>query len=156
MAYIRQRTTKAGSLSTALVEAYRDEQGQPRQRLLANLHGEPDVVRALAKATCRRVALENFIAEQRTVAATAPDDYDAKLVARYFAKLDAKLAAIEREIEVLSAHCTASEDEIQAAAKEHQRALEDAQAAALGALFYEWKIKKDRRALAVELRRLRE
>jgi hypothetical protein len=35
MAYIKTRTTKAGSISTALVEAYRDEKGRPRQRLLA-------------------------------------------------------------------------------------------------------------------------
>jgi hypothetical protein len=49
MAYIRRRTTKAGSVSTALVESYRDEKGRPRQRLLANLHGEPDTTRALAK-----------------------------------------------------------------------------------------------------------
>jgi hypothetical protein len=51
MAYVRTRTTKAGTLSTALVEAYRDAQGRPRQRLLANLHGEPTPLQALAKLT---------------------------------------------------------------------------------------------------------
>ena len=48
MAYVRKRTTKAGSVSTTLVESYRDETGRPRQRVLANLHGEPDTLRALA------------------------------------------------------------------------------------------------------------
>jgi hypothetical protein len=35
MAYVRKQ---AGSLSTTLVEAYRDKSGRPRQRILANLH----------------------------------------------------------------------------------------------------------------------
>jgi hypothetical protein len=59
MAYVRKRTTRAGSVSTTLVEAYRDESGRPRQRVLANLHGEPDTLRALAKlAVIRDVLLE--------------------------------------------------------------------------------------------------
>jgi hypothetical protein len=41
--------SKAGSVSTALIEAYRDKNGRPRQRVLANLHGEPTTLRALAK-----------------------------------------------------------------------------------------------------------
>ena len=57
MAYVRKRTTKAGMVSTALVEAYRDEQGRPRQRILANLHGEPDTLRAWARLEYRRVHL---------------------------------------------------------------------------------------------------
>ena len=55
MAYVRQRITKAGTVSTALVESYRDGQGEPRQRVLVNLHGEPDTLRALARLTVRRV-----------------------------------------------------------------------------------------------------
>jgi hypothetical protein len=51
MAYVRKRTTKAGTVSTALVESYRDDQGRPRQRLIANLHGESDPLRALAEIT---------------------------------------------------------------------------------------------------------
>jgi hypothetical protein len=57
MAYVHRRTTKAGLQSTALVEAYRDDQGRPRQRRLANLHGEPDPLRALAKLAVQRDAL---------------------------------------------------------------------------------------------------
>jgi len=41
--------TKAGMLSTTLIEAYRDENGLPRQRVLANLRGETNTLRALAK-----------------------------------------------------------------------------------------------------------
>src|SRR5262249_10915318 len=47
MAFVRKRITKAGSVSTTLVEAYRDDQGRPRQRVLANLHGESDTLCAL-------------------------------------------------------------------------------------------------------------
>ena len=61
MAYVRKRTTKAGSPSTTLVEAYRDRRGRPRQRVLANLHGEPDTLRALAKLAC----MHEVLSEQR-------------------------------------------------------------------------------------------
>ena len=54
MAFVRKRTTKAGSVSTTLVEAYRDKNDRPRQRILANLHGEPDTLGALAKLTLKR------------------------------------------------------------------------------------------------------
>jgi hypothetical protein len=33
MAYVRTRATRAGTVSTTLVEAYRDETGRPRQRI---------------------------------------------------------------------------------------------------------------------------
>ena len=52
MAFVRTRGT-----TTGLIEAYRDENGRPRQRLLANLHGEPDTLSALAKLAARRKAL---------------------------------------------------------------------------------------------------
>jgi hypothetical protein len=68
MTYIRRRNTKAGSVSTALVESYRDEKGRPRQRLLANLHGEPDTVSALAKLEFKRDALRNERASDLKVA----------------------------------------------------------------------------------------
>ena len=63
MAYVRTRTTKAGTLSTALVEAYRDAQGRPRQRLIANLHGEPTPLRALAKLIVLRDTLHGELKE---------------------------------------------------------------------------------------------
>jgi len=72
MAYIKRCTTKAGTVSTALVEAYRDNQGRPRQRLLANLYGEPDTLRALAKLAAQREALRKEMGEL-----TAPDNLPA-------------------------------------------------------------------------------
>jgi len=48
MPHIAQRKTKAGSLSTALVQSYRDEQGRPRQRLLANLHDRCSIAASIA------------------------------------------------------------------------------------------------------------
>src|SRR6516164_9919101 len=67
MAYVRKRTTKAGSVSTMLVEAYRDKSGHPRQRILANMHGEPDTLRALAKLAAMREGLRqerDWLAQQ--------------------------------------------------------------------------------------------
>src|SRR6516164_4413414 len=71
MAYVRKRTTKAGSVSTMLVEAYRDKNGHPRQRILANMHGEPDTLRALAKLAAMREE-RDWLAQQ---AADASDWY---------------------------------------------------------------------------------
>jgi hypothetical protein len=66
MPHVRQRITKAGSASTALVESYRDGEGRPRQRLLANLHGEPDTLRALAKLAAQR----DFLRKEKEASAT--------------------------------------------------------------------------------------
>jgi hypothetical protein len=68
MAFVRSRTKGEGSVSTALVEVCRDEKGRPRQRLLANLHGEPDLLSALAKLAVRRDDLRK---EKDTFAADA-------------------------------------------------------------------------------------
>jgi hypothetical protein len=68
MAYIRTRTAKGGTISTTLVEAYRDEQGRPRQRVLANLHGETGLLKALAKLAAQREALRK---EKEALAADA-------------------------------------------------------------------------------------
>jgi hypothetical protein len=54
MPFIRKRSTKTGSISSTLVESYRDEAGRPRLRVLANLHGEPDTPSALAKLAVQR------------------------------------------------------------------------------------------------------
>jgi hypothetical protein len=92
-----------------------------------------------------RAAHREFIGEQRAVAASG--SYDAKLVTRYFVGLDTRLDEIKHEIEVLKAHCTAGDDEIRAAAKEHRRAVKDAQADVVGVRMYS-------KSLAVKLRRL--
>ena len=152
MAYIRRRTTKAGSVSTALVEAYRDGRGRPRQRLLANLHGEPDTLRALARLIFQRAALRKHRAEQWAEAQSCDDK---ELVAAFFAQIDADLAALERDIAVVEKHCTATAAEIRAAIKEHEQALKDAGATALGALLYVARHESAHRACKAALRRLR-
>ena len=57
MTFVRKRTSKAGSVSTALVEAYRDQAGKPRQRILANLHGAETTLEALARLAAQRQGL---------------------------------------------------------------------------------------------------
>src|SRR5262249_40036481 len=79
----------------ALVEAYRDGRWPPRQRLLANLHGEPDTLRALARLIFQRAALRKHRAEQWAGAQSCDDK---ELVAAFFAQIDADLAALERDI----------------------------------------------------------
>jgi hypothetical protein len=51
-------------------------------------------------------------------------------------------------IEVLSAHCTASDDDIRAAAKEHHQALRNAEVEMLGVRLHKFDV-------AAKLRRLR-
>src|SRR5512143_773567 len=57
MAFIRKRITKNRIVSTALVEAYRDENGKPRQRLIANLRGAETLAEALGRLAAERDSL---------------------------------------------------------------------------------------------------
>ena len=108
MAYVVRRVTKAGAVSTALVESYRDEQGRPRQRLLANLHGEPNTSRGLARLAVRRTKL---LAERKEMASgKAIDDetgevVDAALAKKVIAHIDAKLADLAREQAIIKKQC---------------------------------------------------
>jgi chromosome segregation ATPase len=158
MAYVKTRTTGAGSVSTALVEAYRDESGRPRQRLLANLHGEPDTLSALAKLAARRDALRkekdaltadaaeaNRFYEVVTTNTLQGRQYSAserkeidtllrqrdRLVAR-LAKIETDLATIQRDGIAIKKHCSATPDKIQAAIKAYKQKLDDADAQAVG------------------------
>lgn len=70
MAYVKTRTVGSRATSTALVESCRDAEGRPRQRVLANLRGEPNVLSALAKLAARRDALRK---EQEVLATKAVD-----------------------------------------------------------------------------------
>jgi hypothetical protein len=97
MAYVRRRITKAGEFSTALVEAYRDDQGRPRQRLLVNMHGEPDILRALARLAVQAT----LVTDQR------------------------QLAVIRREQAILKQHCSATRQQIQAATRAYKRELDE-------------------------------
>jgi hypothetical protein len=151
MTYIRRRTTKAGSASTALVESYRDDKGRPCQRLLANLHGEPDMVSALAKLELRRGSLLDEWTEYAQTCSEDDDDF----VEMVFAAIDDKLAATESEISVIKTHCSATPDEIQAAINAHETALNDSIAIAMGTLFYVDRHEKAHKAAMTKLRRLR-
>lgn len=157
MAYIKTRA-RAGSVSTALVEAYRDQKGRPRQRVLVNLHGEPDVLSALAKLAAQRAAL---LKEKGALAADAVDankfyevvtlnslqgkqysaserkEIDAlmrrrdRLLAR-MVKVEVDLTTIQKDGVVIKQHCSATPDQIQEAIKAHKKKRSDAEAMALG------------------------
>jgi hypothetical protein len=143
MAFVRARTTKAGAISTALVEAYRDDTGQPRQRVLANLRGEPDVLTALAKLAARRDALrkerEVLAADKACADAFVPpfDKLDSfnrmrdRLLKR-IAKVDAALVAIQKDGAVIKKHCSAAPDEIQAAIRAFKQKHHKAEVLVLG------------------------
>jgi hypothetical protein len=177
MAYVRRRTTKAGTVSTALVEAYRDEAGRPRQRLLANLYGEPDNLKALAKLAAGREGLRmereklaaeavhaNQFYEVITRGTLQGQQYDAderkeidgllrkreRLLKRQ-AKVEAALIAIEKAGAVIKKHCAATPDEIQAAIQAHKAALRNAEAEALGAALI---MRETVRVTTAKLRRL--
>ena len=105
MAYIRRRTSKNGSVSTTLIEAYRDDQGRPRQRVLAKLHGESTSLDALAKLTVQ-------IEELRTYRDEFVGKADDGFVMRYVA---GKLAILEQERAIIAAHCRATKRELRAA-----------------------------------------
>lgn len=145
-------------ISTALVEAYRNERGQPRQRLLANLHGEPDLLSALAKLAARRDDLRK---EQDALAADAVaanqfyeivtlntlhgkqysseerKEIDAlmkqrgHLLAR-MAKIEADLAVIQKDGVAIKKHCSATPEQIQDAIKAFKQKRHDAETLALG------------------------
>jgi chromosome segregation ATPase len=161
MAYVRTRTTRAGTISTALVEAYRDKQGQPRQRVLANLRGEPDLLKALAKLAAQREALRkegkalvaeaeaaNQFYEVVTQNALHGFQYSAEQrkeiddlmrqrerLLKRLAKVEASLAAIEKDGIIIKKHCAASPDEIQAAIRAYKTELRDAEALVFGLEF---------------------
>jgi hypothetical protein len=127
MPYARTRTTKAGSLSTALVESYRDKNGRPRQRVLANLHGEPDTLRALAKLAVLHDLLSKQLEEDHAepshegagfvlVTDRALTQHNHRMV-----QIDRQLAAIERDMAVIIEHCTADDDEFQEAVQRYRR-----------------------------------
>ena len=94
------------------MESYRDEQGRPCQRLIANLHGEPTPLKALAKLA----ALRHVLLEQREEEHAEPSNRGAGFVLvteraltkynRRMAQIDRQLATIEREISMLAKHCT--------------------------------------------------
>jgi hypothetical protein len=149
MAFVRKRGT-----TTALIEAYRDEAGRPRQRVLANLHGEPDTLSALAKLAARREALRAELEPLRQYKADAsefyavfkaqgyqgtPSELDkvrcAKWLVTRITKIEADLAVIHKDGVAIKKHCNASPDEIQAAIRTFKAKLHDAECLKLGMEF---------------------
>jgi hypothetical protein len=161
MAYVRRRSTKSGGVSTALVESYRNDQGRPRQRLLANLCGEPDPLKALAKLAAQREALRKEKKQLAEAVAFAQQFHEAitqnvlggrqytaaerrnvdKMLKRreYLLKRLAKVAdvleVIEKNGAIIKKHCTATPDEIQAAIRAYKQEFKDAEALVLGMEF---------------------
>ena len=154
MAYVKIRRRHLAAVSTALVEAYRDQKGRPRQRVLVNLHGELDPLSALAKLAARRDDLQKEAAEVvdankfyevvtlnslQGKQYTAPQrrEIDAlmrkrdRLLAR-MPKIEADLAAIQKDGVVIKKHCSATPDQIQDAIKAYKKKRHDAEAMVLG------------------------
>jgi hypothetical protein len=171
MAFVRTRGT-----TTTLVEAYRDTNGRPRQRLLANLHGEPDTLSARAKLAVRRKALQTELAALRqdevdtdpyyrafTEGVLAGRQYSAaerkkidpllrqrdRLLARITA-IEAALAVIKKDGAIIQKHCDASPAEVQEAIKRFQKKFDDAETLSLG---LEYALQQSKEAKA-KLRRL--
>jgi hypothetical protein len=138
MAYIVQRTTKAGSLSTALSESHRDEHGRPRRHQLANLHGETDPLRALAKVETqggvllemRDELLEEW--DKARKAYEAMDEYsppaERRKVVREESRLFNQLTQVEntltalvRDCDAIKKHCGATQEAIDAAIETHRQ-----------------------------------
>lgn len=171
MAFVRTRTGKAGVTSTTLVEAYRDERGQPRQRVLANLHGEPDTLQALAKLAARREALRkerDAVSDELVLANQIHEDIkrgalgaDRKKIDRLWnfrdrmvtrlAKIEADLATIQRDGAAIRKHCTATGAEIQAAIRAFKQRYRDADSLVLGMEFVQ---REQLRKAKAKLRRL--
>lgn len=170
MAFVRTRGT-----TTALIEAYRDEQGRPCQRLLANLHGEPDMLSALAKLAARRDDLRkekdasaadaveaNKFYEIITFNALRGEQYSAderkeidalmrqrdRLLAR-MAKIESDLAIIQKDGAAIKKHCSATPDEVQAAIRAFKEKFHEAEAMSLGLEFGFKKAKANLRRLSV-------
>jgi hypothetical protein len=161
MTYVRTRKTKADTVSTALIEAYRDDRGRPRQRVLANLHGEPDTLSALAKLAAMRDDLRKELTSlveakpgfdevyevvtTRTLqghvySASDRREIDKGLrqrerMGKRILEIEDRLKAIGRDGVVIKKHCTATPDEIQAAIKAFQKKHHDAECLVLGMEF---------------------
>ena len=175
MAFIRQRTTSSGSISTTLIEAYRDGVGKPRQRVLANLHGATTLLEALAKLAVQREGLRAEKVELGPDLKDAADFYEhvtAETLAghrysteerkeidrlmrarerdlRRARKADATLARIQKDGVAIKKHCEASANEIQAAIRQYEKELNDAELMALGAGFYRDQAKQALRGFTI-------
>jgi hypothetical protein len=162
MVFVRMRGT-----TTGLIEAYRDENGRPRQRLLANLHGEPDTLNALAKLAARRKALRTELDALRQDEVGADQFYavfTGKVLAghqcsaaerkeidqllRRRERLLARITEIEAALAVIEKDGAA---EVQAAVQRFQKKFRDAETLNLG---LEYALREQSKEAKAKLRRL--
>jgi hypothetical protein len=138
MAFVRKRATKAGSTSTALVEAYRDHNGRSRHRILANLHGEPDVLSAIAKLMVLHSGLrseqDSMVKEVEEISEIDGKRQWARRLLPRFEQIEATMPRIEREVAAIRKYCSATDQEIEAACEAFQNRISNAAKACLGAL----------------------
>ncbi len=175
MAFVRRRTTASGGICTTLVESYRDADGRPRQRILANLYGEATPLEALAKLAAHREQLrekkagfdqdlkgaDNFYRSFTTsslggheFSAEQKKEIDRLLPAREWLKrraekVDVTLARIAKDGAAIKKHCDSSPAEIQAAIRKYKKGLRDAEALAAGLDFGHEQAKKERRRFSI-------
>ena len=120
--------------------------------LLANLHGEPDVLRALAKLVVLREVLmrelEGLEAEEAEAKEKGP-------LLKPILKIYADLEAIAKDGPVVEKHCTATPDEIEAAIQAYRQEFNGAANTAVGAMFCVWKHKEGLKEAEVKFRRMR-
>jgi chromosome segregation ATPase len=151
MPFIRKRITKAGSVSTALVESSRNAKGKPCQRLIANLHGAETLEAALGKLVAERWALREELTVLSPEVPTVKEFRDKMALAALnhhpwteqqrkeinqllrqarqlmdrVEAINKDLARIQREGLAIKRHCSATKDAIQAEAAKHKKHLTD-------------------------------
>ena len=163
MAFVRKRRSAAGHLSTALVEAYRDEEGRPRQRVLVNLHGCETPLEALAKLAVQRKRLrverqeiDAFLTETADAPALSvevalnPEKFNLsatgyaelngflrkrKKAAARLDRITALQGVIQRDGVVIHQHVDASKKKVQRAIKAYQEQLTAAENMVAGSDF---------------------
>ena len=174
MAFARRRKTKGGGLSTALIESYRDGNGRPRQRLLANLYGAETPREALAKLAAQRERLRKEKAFRQSELDGTTEDYKAvtmgglqghrftpterKKIDRFLwerrrveariKEIGSALARIQKDGAVVRKHCGASRAEIQTAIRRYKKQLDDAEKGVLGAAFTNYQAREELRRLS--------
>ena len=181
MAFVRRRVTTSGGLfttpgvCTTLIESYRDTQGRPRQRILANLHGEATPLEALAKLAALRERLreekagldrdlkgaDNFYRwfttaslDGQKFSADEKKEIDRNLPARErligrAKKVDVALARIAKDGAAIKKHCDSSPAEIQAAIRKYKKEFRDDETKAAGADFFNKEMKKASRRFSI-------
>ena len=174
MAFIKRRKTRSGGVSTALVEAYRDADGRPRQRILANLYGAVTPLEALAMLAAQRELLRKEKIFRQTELDDTAETYMAITmgslqgyrfspaerkeadrflsargrVSKRLEKIEAAVARIQKDGAVIRQHCDASPAEVQAAIQLYKKQLSDAEAGAVGAAYIQDEMKKKLRRLS--------